>query len=158
MIQTPDEARAELKRLGLPDIFERITHRDIPMALVGTCEPVKRYYQLLPELAKKLPACQAYVPLWETNLEAVVAYDSDHHTFVRYYYGSDSDELIGTTYQQFLSAVLLELVDSGVWDELDELARLFRYKYVEKLRSFIDSCDDSNFEASNRNFVSSIPD
>ncbi len=40
----PDEARAELKRLGLPDIFERITHRDIPMALVGTCEPVKRYY------------------------------------------------------------------------------------------------------------------
>ncbi len=51
MIQTPDEARKELERLGLPGIFERISHRDNPMALVGTCEPVKRYYQLLPELS-----------------------------------------------------------------------------------------------------------
>ena len=158
MIQTPDEARAELKRLGLPDIFERITHRDIPMALVGTCEPVKLYYQLLPELAKKLPACQAYVPLWETNLEEVVAYDSNHHTFVRYYYGSDSDELIGTTYQQFLSAVLLELIASGIWNELDELARLFDYKHLERLRSFSVLNHEKAFEEMIRSFVSSIPD
>jgi hypothetical protein len=155
---TPDESQAELKRMGFPDIFERITHRDIPIALVGTCEPVKHYYELLPELSKKLPACQDYIPLWETNLEAVVAYDSQRDNFVRYYYGRNSVEALGTTYQQFLSAILLELVDSGIWDELDELARLFDYKYVEKLRTFVESCDDNDFEASKRSFMSTIPD
>jgi hypothetical protein len=128
------------------------------MALVGTCEPVKRYYQLLPGLAKKLPACQAYVPLWETNLEEVVAFDSNHHSFVRYYYGNDSDELIGTTYQQFLSAVLLELIASGVWDELDELAQIFGYKHVERLRAFSELNHEEDFEEMIRHFVSSIPD
>jgi len=144
--------------MGLPHIFDRITHRDIPIALVGACEPVKRYYELLPDLAKRLPACHDYIPLWETNLEAVVAYDSNRELFVRYYYGSESDERLGATYQQFLSAVLLELIDSGIWGELNELARLFDYKHVAKLRTFVESCGDDDLEESNRNFVASIPD
>ena len=158
MINNPDEARAERRRMGLPHVFDRITHRDISIALVGSCEPVKRYYELLPDLAKRLPACHDYIPLWETNLEAVVAYDSNRELFVRYYYGSESDEPLGATYQQFLSAVLLELIDSGIWDELDELARLFDYKHVARLRTFVESCGDDDFEESNRNFVASIPD
>ena len=158
MISNPNEARAELKRVGLPHIFERITQRDIPIALIGTCEPVNRYYELLPDLAERIPACHHYIALWETNLETVVAYDLNRDLFVRYYYGSESDEPLGATYQQFISAVLLELVDSGIWEELDELARLFDYTHVAKLRAFVESCGDDDFEESNRSFVASIPD
>jgi len=84
MINNPYEARAELSRMGLPHTFRRIAHRDTPIALVGSCEPVKRYYELLPDLAKRLPACHDYIPLWETNLETIVAYDSNRELFVRY--------------------------------------------------------------------------
>ena len=158
MISNANEARAAIGRIGLPAIFQKITHRSTPIALVGTCEPVNVYYTLLRELVERIPLCQNYIPLWETNLEAVVAYDSSRNIFVRYYYGSESDEILGKTYQQFLSTILLELVDSGVWDELDELARLFEYKHVDRLRVFVESCDNDNFEQANRIFVASIPD
>lgn len=158
MIMNSEDARSELDRMGLPPIFERIIRRDIPIALAGTCEPVRRYYDLLPQLATILPSCNNYVPLWESNLEEVVAYDSIRDSYVRYFYGNESDEILGATYQQFLSAILLELVDSGIWDELDDLAMLFDYRHVDKLRTFVQACGDDDYEHLSKEFVSSIPD
>lgn len=114
MITTPEEAQAELKCLDFPDIFERITQGDIPDTLFGTTAPVKVYYKLIPGLVEKLPVTENYLPLWETNLESVVAYDQKRDIFVRYYYGDRSDKTLGTTYQQFLSQVLLERVELGI--------------------------------------------
>jgi hypothetical protein len=113
MITTPEEARAELKRLGFQDIFERIAQGDIPRVLISSIAPVKIFYKLMPDLVEELPVSENYLPLWEWNLQAVVAYDQKRDIFVRYYYGDRSDKTLGTTYQQFLTAVLLELVESG---------------------------------------------
>ena len=165
MITTVEQTRAELKRLGFPDIFERITRwetnfdQDIPDALVGTCEPVKVFYKVMPHLVEHLPVSENYLPLWEWNGEAVVAYDQRRDIFVRYYYGDMSDETLGTTYQQFLSAVLLEVVKQGIeGEELEEVARLFEYKHLDMLRAFASSVDPNDYEDANRRFIASIPD
>jgi hypothetical protein len=160
MITTQNEALTELKRLGFPDIFERITRRDVPKALVHACEPVELYYEFLPDLYASLPASQNYLPLWETNGESLVAYDTIRNTFIRRYYEDgyedEANELLGTTYQQFVSAFFLELIDWGRLDELDELAPLFEYKHLDKLRAFAESSND--YEVAERRFISSIPD
>ena len=158
MIRTATKALSELTNRGFPLIFERIYQRKIPIALVGTCEPVRRYFEIVAELANRFPPCVNYLPLWETNLEAVVALDMQSAMYVRYTYGSDICEILGKSYQQFVTAILIELVDSGIWDELDELSTLFGYRHTNELREFVSSAGDSDFEASKQNFVRSITD
>jgi len=158
MIRTASEAMDEIARLGYPPIFREIYENRIPLTLVGSCSKPVQYFDIVENLVRVLPPAEHYLPLWETNLEAIVAYDMTNDRYVRHYYGTEVDEILGETYQQFISAFFLELVDSGVWDELDDVSATFQYKHSKKLREFVNSCDDSDFEASNRRFVASITD
>lgn len=156
MINTTDEALAELSNRGFPQIFTLIYHSQIPLALVGTCEPVRRYFELLPNLVERFPDFRDYLPLWETNLELIVSFDMKNNSYVRYTYGEDDVELLGESYQQFLSSILIELVDSGIWDELDDLSNIFNYHHTDELREFVTNADDVDFEASKQQFINSI--
>ena len=156
MIETADAALQEIEKRSYPVIFRQLYEGQIPLELVGSCAPPKRYFQFASDLRSVVPESENWLPLWESNLEAIVALDTENNTYVRHYYGSGEVETLGNTYQQFLSAFFLELVDSGIWDELDDVAALFGYKYTSELREFVDSCDDSDFEESNRKFVNSI--
>jgi hypothetical protein len=158
MILTRDEAIAELRTRGFPPIFARIWEGQIPRALVGSCVEPRRYFPLASALRASFPKAEGYLPLWETNLEAIVAYDTANDEYVRYYYGDPRDEVLGKSYQQFLSAFFIELADSGVGDEaLDALAAEFGYRHLVELRRFLGSTDPNKYEESNRRFISTIP-
>lgn len=158
MIVTRDEALAEMQTRRFPPIFPRIWNRQIPLALAGTCAEPRRYFQLAPSLRTALPKAEGFLPLYETNLEAIVAYDMTNDAYVRYYYSDPADEVLGKSYQQFLSALFLELADSGVDDDaLTELAAEFGYQHLEELKEFLDTVDPDDYEAANRRFINSIP-
>ena len=158
MIETADVAILEIEKRGYPAIFRQLYDGRIPLELVGSCATPKRYFKIVRDLASVVPTAENWLPLWESNLEAIVAFYTANEIYVRHYYGTDEVETLGESYQQLVSAFFLELVDSGVWDELDDIAALFQYKHTDELREFVGSCDDSNFEESNRQFVSSIAD
>jgi hypothetical protein len=158
MILSKDEALDELRSRGFPPIFARIWEGQIPRALIGSCAEPRRYFQLAPALRALLPKVEGYLPLWETNMEAVVAYDIANDEYVRYYYGDPGDEVLGKSYQQFITAFFIELADSGVENvELDALAPIFWYRHLVELRRFLESTDPNEYEDSNRRFISTIP-
>ena len=157
-IDTPQSALREIRNLGFPEVFNQLYDNQTPAELIGSCSSPRRYFKILPGIIKVVPEATHWLPLWETNLDSIVAYDIANDSFVRYYYGDDKVESLGKSYQQFVSVFFLELVDSGIWDELEELAKKFKYLHSEELRVFVASCDDSSFEDSNRRFIESIVD
>jgi hypothetical protein len=158
MILTRDEGFAALRTRGYPPIFARIWEGQIPRSLMGSCAEPRRYFQLAPALRASFPKAEGYLPLWETNLEAVVAYDTVNDEYIRYYYGDAGDLTLGKSYQQFLTAFFIELADSGLGDEeLDAVAAEFEYRHLMQLRRFLDSTDPNEYEHSNRRFISTIP-
>ena len=158
MILTKDEALAQLRSNGFPPIFFRIWQGKMHRALIGSCAEPRRYFQLAHSLRASFPKAEGYLPLWETNLEAAVAYDTVNGVYIRYCYGDPGDEVLGKSYQQFLTAFFIELADSGVGDEeLDTLAAEFGYTHLEELRGFLDSTAPNEYEEPNRRFISTIP-
>lgn len=159
MIESAENALSEIEKRGIfPAIFRQIYQGHIPLELVGSCAPPRQYFELAQDNVLLLPSAKNWLPLWESNSEEIVAFDIANENYIRHYYGTTDVETLGKSYQQFVSTFLLELVDSGIWNELDEVAEMFEYKHTDKLRRFVDSREGLNWQELNRRFVDSVSD
>jgi hypothetical protein len=144
---------------GYPVIFQRIAQNDVPISLGCMCEPVKMYYRLLPDLYERFPRSRGYLPLWEENMHAVVAFDDSREAYVKYYYGDEEDKVLANSYQQFISVALLELAGSGLPDEeLEEVAALLDYSHVTEFFQHLEACNRPDWDKTHTRFLESITD
>ena len=146
MTDTPAVTVAEIRRLGLPAVFSAImdgTLADDPTAsdyLRRECRRPHAYFGLCHDLVGRVPGLAGLCPLWEQNGEAIVGRLPDGR-YVRFYYedGGLEDpgaaiEVLGKNYQQFVTSLLVELGDAGLWDEYAEgVAGALEYKHLAGL-------------------------
>jgi hypothetical protein len=158
MIDTPEEAISKIKSLGFPDVFVSIWDRTAPRLLSSLCQRPVTFFKLLPQLRESFPRLRDCVPLWEENREAIVALDSDSQVFIRYYYGDTDCDVLGRSYQQLVSAFLVEMVYSGRNEELEKVSSLFSYRHLAELKAWAAVDDDIDAEESKGRFVESIRD
>jgi len=137
MYETPAKAMARIKELNYPSVFQKIWEREIPADLRASIDRPAQFFDAYPELADVFPDIQSYLPLWEINCEAIVALDEAHKEYVRYYYGDDRSERLGSGYQRLISSLFLDLASSGLVEELREFSGLFEYKYIDSLLAFV---------------------
>lgn len=128
---------SSLEELGFPDVFKSIANGTAPSDLAATCLPTRSFLQMQGDLATHLPAAADYVPLWGLNAFGVVAFDRRRRVFVRYYVGDADDTVVAHDYEELCAFLFLELMDAGVEESLDELARLFRFEHLDALRAFV---------------------
>jgi hypothetical protein len=151
------ETLAELERCQLPAIFSLIARRELSPELALEFPPVAAFYAYATALRDAGMEIDAYLPLWEENGDAVVAYDVQREVYVRHYFlDRDLGEVIlGSTYQQFVASVFLDLADTG-FENLTELAGLFEFEHLPELEAFLDTSASPDVAATNRRFVASI--
>lgn len=94
------------------------------------------------------------IPLWQEKSAAVVAYDPEKFEYVRIIFDNGVESL-GCTYSEFISNVLVQLIDSGLWDEILGLAELFHYPHPERLLKIAEAAEDDRF---NRDFARFLDD
>jgi len=161
-IVSNSEAILEVRRLGLPQVFERILAGNSPEILLPFCEQPSTYYDLLLEFPDDLPPeCKSLLPLWEFNGEAIVGLDLDTGQYIRYYYEDPSDELEvrGKNYQQLITRLLFDFVDAGLEnEELRAISNLFDYHYFEAFLRALGTMDDQNYRGVRSEFVESVTD
>ncbi|MBN1671591.1 MAG: hypothetical protein JXR37_11185 [Kiritimatiellae bacterium] len=136
-----EEAIREIEALGLPAIFKEIQKGVVHPVLYVCCEKPFSYYDY--DIDSE-PA--NWVPLWETNGEAIVAYDKLEGKYIRYYYEDSPNqyECLGQNYQQFLTRFFYDLVSMGLWEELDTLSRVFGYAHMDEFRKIIERFQDED--------------
>lgn len=128
----------ELQELGLPDIFLTVGDGTAPPLVRASLWPTREFLRVLPDLAKRFPPAAHYVPLWMLPASGVVAFDRQRGVYVRYYLGDPADQVIARDYQELAALIFLEFMETGLWDELDELAPLFRFERLDELKAFAD--------------------
>lgn len=151
------ETLGELERRHFPAFLSQIARRELSPELALEFPPVAAFYAYATALRDAGTAIDGYLPLWEENGDAVVAYDVQREVYVRHYFlDRDVGEVIlGFTYQQFVAAIFLDLADSG-FENLTELAGLFEFEHLPELEAFLDTSVGPDVAAANRRFVASI--
>ena len=125
MFASPALAVAEIRRLGMPDVFVAVwentlqTDPNVPDFLKWEMRSLSVRSR---SIAEHVPWLAGILPLWVQNGEAIVGRLPDGR-FVRVYYedcGLPADsaiEVLGKNYQQFVTSILVGLADAGLWDE-----------------------------------------
>jgi hypothetical protein len=143
VIRDAETAIAELRRRGLPDVFERIWSSGGlgPLGCVGRAPG--GYFRLAADLAARVPGASGLCPLWEQNGEAVVG-QLPSGAFVRVYYedaglGDQAIEPLGENYEALVETTLTELVEAGLWDWFDRVASALAYPHADRLRAQLEA-------------------
>ncbi len=157
MITSREEAIENIRALGLPQVFLDIWSGEPPKPLKGTCVEPKTYFKVATGLPERVEGTDNLLPLWETDLIQLVAMDLSENLFIRYYYGDKSFAVLGESYQKFIATFFFELIDSGLWDELDQLAEVFGFKYLDQLKECAESTSDENYVEDYKRFVTGLP-
>jgi hypothetical protein len=155
---TPEESLAEIRKLGLPPVFERIWAEEFPLGFFDTCQRPRTFFDIVAALEERLPRFKTCVPLWEENGERILAYDKAGGEYVSYYYEDLDCTVVGRTYQQFISVFLIRLVYSGVLEELPQLAVVLGYRHLNELQRWAETDDEDSCEESERKFLAIIRD
>jgi len=79
-----------------------------------------------------------------------LAFDRQRRAYVRYYIGDSEDTVVARDYRELCAFLFLELMDAGLWDELDEFAPLFRFEHLEALKAFVKGDGDPSHEAAHK--------
>jgi len=143
----------ELRELGLPDVFLAIAAGTAPIEVSASCLPIGEFLAMQPDLSRRFPPAASYVPLWVLNAFGVIAFDLQRRAYVQYYIGDSDDKIIARDYEELCAFLFLELIDSGLWDELDELAPLFRFPHVAELKAYCERNPGGTADEVARNFV-----
>jgi hypothetical protein len=162
MIDSPASAAAEVQRLRLPVVFRTVWEGTQPNVLRHEWRQPRVYFEVCHELAKRVPALAELCPLWEQNGEAIVGCLRGAR-FIRFYYedagledSAASITVLGENYQQFVTSILSELVEAGLWDQYDEVADFMQYKYAKELRTILEAYTDEHGEAEIAHFRVSL--
>jgi len=157
MIKSFEQAITRVATLGLPKVFVGIWYCDVPDSIRDVCRPPERYFELVSEKEEWFCRAARFVPLWEENREAIVGLDESTGEFLKHQYdGSVQDVVLGSTYQRFITAFFVELIDSGIWDELDDLGERFAYQHLHELKLFAERTSDETWEHDYEELLGSI--
>lgn len=127
-----------LAGLDLPALFEAIADGTAPADLQASCRPTGVFVEMLASLAERLPGAAAYAPLWGLNAFGFVAFDRVRRVYVRYYVGEASATVVARDYRELCAFLFLELMETGLWDELEAWAPLFRFEHLAALKTFVE--------------------
>ena len=121
----------ELRRRGLPDIFDRLWASEGlgPFGCIG--QPPNEYFRMAGDLIGLVPGAAGLCPLWEVNGEAVVGV-LPNGAYVRIYYedlgeGDGAIQHLANSYDDFVACLLTRRAEAGNWEWFDEIARTLRY-------------------------------
>lgn len=156
MITTIDAALTQVKELQWPQVFQDILNGNTPSHLKGIAERPKAYFEIIEYLPARISDCSTWLPLWETNLGEIKAYDLIGKRYIRYFYGDETFDTLGASYQQFIAAFFLELIDGGIWGELGELSEWFKFQHLDQLREFVRTCPDTEYVKGCQNFIARL--
>jgi hypothetical protein len=111
-------ALAELRRRGMPDVFDRVWAAGGlgPLGCIGREPDV--YFGLASDLIARVPGAAGLCPLWEQHGEAIVGHLLTG-VFVRVYYedagrGDDAIERVAGDYGGLVAWVLEQLAEAGL--------------------------------------------
>src|SRR5437016_5279286 len=122
---TPEEALAEIRRLGFPPIFERIWAGEFePWGFMYKSQRPHTFFEFGAEIEAMHPRFKGCVPIWESNGDQIVVYDNATGEFLYHAYEDPNYRVIAKSYQQFVSTFLMEMVWAGLVDLLPEAAEL----------------------------------
>jgi hypothetical protein len=76
------------------------------------------------------------------NGERILGFDEESGEFLDYYYYDADAKVIGTSYQQFISAVFADLGFAGLVDRVRVAAKDFEYKYLDIFLAWMEEDDD----------------
>ena len=131
VIADPTTAIEELRRRGLPDVFERLWASEGlgPFGCFG--QPPRQYFQMAADLIALAPAAAGLCPLWEVNGESVIGL-LPSGTFVRIYYedlgeGDDAIQRLADSYDEFVQGLLVRRAEAGDWEWFERIARTLQY-------------------------------
>jgi hypothetical protein len=162
MIDTPASALAEVQRLRLPVVFRTVWDGTQPDVIRHEWRQPRAYFEICHELAERVPVLTELCPLWEQNGEAIIGHLPGER-FIRFYYEDAGAEdplasisVLGENYQQFVTSVLIELVEAGLWNKYDEVAGMLHYSYTRELRTILESFTDEDGEADLARFRASL--
>lgn len=143
MISNPEEAKKELVRLGFPPVFLEIADDVIPERL--DAQSIRHFYSFLPGLFERFPEAANYLPLWEVNGEAVIAYDGVRNGFFEFYFEDGNQERkIADTYENFIADVMMKISEIGRSNsEIEKLAVLFDYPRLGELQAFFKKVENN---------------
>jgi hypothetical protein len=162
MIDTPEDAIAEIRRLKLPAVFLSVWGGTLPGVFRYFWQRPTTYLKICHDLAEYVPALAELCPLWEENGEAIVGCLPDQR-FVEFYYedaGVEDAEaainVLGSNYQQFVTTILTQLEEADLSEYFDEIARLMNYGYTHELRALLDNYTDERGDADLARFREAI--
>jgi hypothetical protein len=156
MFNTTESAAAKVRELKLPAIFDRIWKSHEPRRFCRLWRRPTIFFDVWHELISQCPRIGTCVPLLESNGDQIVAFDTEQHVFVEYYFGDDECSSIGKTYQQFISSLFVDFGYAGLMDLVEEVAAEFEYEHLDSLVKFMEVDDDSSAEDAKQAFVDSI--
>ena len=154
MFSSSVESIDKLRLLGFPIVFERIQVNAGGAALNSFRSP--RIFYNTPNKSSLHADASDWLPLWERFGFVLYAFDVHRNYYLIFDYSCQEMEIVAHTYQQYVTYVLLHVAENGGWDELDELATLFDYRYLEKLKSAFEAETDLDFETYCSQVVSEI--
>jgi hypothetical protein len=131
VIADPTTAIAELRRRGLPDVFERLWESEGlgPFGCFG--QPPSQYFHMAGDLIALAPGAAGLCPLWEVNGEAIVGM-LPSGAFVRIYYedlgeGDGAIQHLADNYDDFVAGLLTRRAEAGDWEWFDRMATALAY-------------------------------
>ncbi len=133
VIDTPEAALVEVRRLGLPDVFVRVWEGSLSSPLSREWETPRLYFR----------DCREFVRFY-------------YEDAARRRNSNDAVEALGHNYQQFVTQVLLEWEEAGLTDEFEEVAQLLEYKHTRALRAILDAYDPETGEQKLESFKASV--
>lgn len=154
---TPNDAPLQVEAMGLPAVFSKVWHDEIPRVLVDWQTP-KRFFEVRDRLVVRYPRIAHCIPLWECNRDHAYAFDAHSREFVLFYYYGDMEfEVVANSYQRFVAAYLVECVYAGE-TRLEEIATILEFKHLDRIRAFAQSEDiGQDPDELKKEFVESIP-
>jgi hypothetical protein len=132
-------AIAELRRRGLPDVFERFWASGGVGPLGCHGRPPKQYLRMAADVIALAQRAAGLCPLWEVNGEAVVGVLPSGE-FVQIYYedlgqGDGAIQHLADTYIEFVEGQLTSCAEAGDWESFDEMATTLSYPGPEALKA-----------------------
>lgn len=158
MSNTEQSALAMLNELQFPDIFQKIWQSQQPSRFCRQWAKPTSFFEERDSLIARNPRISQWVPLLESNRERIVAFDPASGKYYECYYDEADVEEIGSTYQQFLSWIFVELGYAGLSDLVEEVSESFCYRHLNAFKQFMAVDDDDSPDDSQMAFVTSIPD
>lgn len=153
-VSTFDQAIAAVGELGFPRVFIDILRGAGPRQLDLRRPTV--YFRILGTLLQLEHRVQDLLPLWEVDGRYVMVLDRRDSCYYRLSYDRSGFEFAGDSYQRFIAVLFFELRESLDDEELEDIASLFRFNFLDDLLVYTETGSGAIFE-DGVTFAKSLP-